>query len=200
MATITATKTGNWSDTTVWDLARAPLDGDTVLAVTYTITFDVDVNQANTTLNATSGNFRYSSAGTRNVTANANVGNHSTTGLIQNTSTGTLNFTGAITGGNGSYAYGANNASSGTITITTCTGGNGSYACGAHNASNGTITITTCTGGSGGAAYGASELARPHRTALAPAPAGDTTRSMRQEFRLRTSPDRPLPCRCGRRC
>ena len=155
MATITATKTGNWSDTTVWDLARAPLDGDTVLAVTYTITFDVDVNQANTTLNATSGNFRYSSAGTRNVTANANVGNHSTTGLIQNTSTGTLNFTGAITGGNGSYAYGANNASSGTITITTCTGGNGFSAYGANNASSGTITITTCTGGSGGSAYGA---------------------------------------------
>ena len=155
MATITATKTGNWSDTTVWDLARAPLDGDTVLAVTYTITFDVDVNQANTTLNATSGNFRYSSAGTRNVTANANVGNHSTTGLIQNTSTGTLNFTGAITGGNGSYAHGANNASTGTITITTCTGGSGNYAYGANNDSSGTITITTCTGGSGVAAWGA---------------------------------------------
>ena len=57
MATITATKSGNWSDTTVWDLGRAPVDGDLVQAVSYVIDFDVDINQPNTVLDATTGSY-----------------------------------------------------------------------------------------------------------------------------------------------
>ena len=155
MATITATKSGNWSDTTVWDLGRAPVDGDLVQAVSYVIDFDVDINQPSTVLNATSGYFRYNGGATRNVTANANLGTHSTAGLIQNSAVGTLNFYGIVVGGSGSNAYGAINNAAGTITVTTATGGSGSNAYGAINNAAGTITVTTATGGSGSYAYGA---------------------------------------------
>ena len=155
MATITATKSGNWSDTTVWDLGRAPVDGDLVQAVSYVIDFDVDINQPSTVLNATSGYFRYNGGATRNVTANANLGTHSTAGLIQNSAVGTLNFYGIVVGGSGSNAYGAINNAAGTMTVTTATGGSGSYAYGVFNSAAGTITVTTATGGSGSYAYGA---------------------------------------------
>ena len=154
MATITATKSGNWSDTTVWDLGRAPVDGDLVQAVSYVIDFDVDINQPSTVLNATSGYFRYNGGATRNVTANANLGTHSTAGLIQNSAVGTLNFYGIVVGGSGSNAYGAINNAAGTITVTTATGGSGSNAYGAINNAAGTMTVTTATGGSGSGAYG----------------------------------------------
>ena len=155
MATITATKSGNWSDTTVWDLGRAPVDGDLVQAVSYVIDFDVDINQPSTVLNATSGYFYYNGGATRNVTANANLGTHSTAGLIQNSAVGTLNFYGIVVGGSGSYAYGVFNSAAGTITVTTATGGSGSSAFGAINNAAGTMTVTTATGGSGSNAYGA---------------------------------------------
>ena len=154
MATITATKSGNWSDTTVWDLGRAPVDGDLVQAVSYVIDFDVDINQPSTVLNATSGYFYYNGGATRNVTANANLGTHSTAGLIQNSAVGTLNFYGIVVGGSGSYAYGVFNSAAGTITVTTATGGSGSNAYGAINNAAGTMTVTTATGGSGSYAYG----------------------------------------------
>ena len=154
MATITATKSGNWSDTTVWDLGRAPVDGDLVQAVSYVIDFDVDINQPSTVLNATSGYFYYNGGATRNVTANANLGTHSTAGLIQNSAVGTLNFYGIVVGGSGSYAYGVFNSAAGTITVTTATGGSGSSAFGAINNAAGTMTVTTATGGSGSGAFG----------------------------------------------
>ena len=155
MATITATKSGNWSDTTVWDLGRAPVDGDLVQAVSYVIDFDVDINQPSTVLNATSGYFRYNGGATRNVTANANLGTHSTAGLIQNSAVGTLNFYGIVVGGSGSNAYGAINNAAGTITVTTATGGSGIGAYGVFNSAAGTMTVTTATGGSGGSTHGA---------------------------------------------
>jgi len=146
MATITATKSGNWSDTTVWDLGRAPVDGDLVQAVSYVIDFDVDINQPSTVLNATSGYFRYNGGATRNVTANANLGTHSTAGLIQNSAVGTLNFYGIVVGGSGSYAYGAINNAAGTMTVTTATGGSGSNAYGAINNAAGTMTVDLAVG------------------------------------------------------
>jgi len=146
MATITATKSGNWSDTTVWDLGRAPVDGDLVQAVSYVIDFDVDINQPSTVLNATSGYFRYNGGATRNVTANANLGTHSTAGLIQNSAVGTLNFYGIVVGGSGSNAYGVFNSAAGTITVTTATGGSGSNANGATNNAAGTMTVDLAVG------------------------------------------------------
>jgi len=146
MATITATKSGNWSDTTVWDLGRAPVDGDLVQAVSYVIDFDVDINQPSTVLNATSGYFRYNGGATRNVTANANLGTHSTAGLIQNSAVGTLNFYGIVVGGSGSSAYGAMNYAAGTMTVTTATGGSGSNAYGAINNAAGTMTVDLAVG------------------------------------------------------
>ena len=146
MATITATKSGNWSDTTVWDLGRAPVDGDLVQAVSYVIDFDVDINQPSTVLNATSGYFRYNGGATRNVTANANLGTHSTAGLIQNSAVGTLNFYGIVVGGSGGNAFGAMNNAAGTMTVTTATGGSGTNAHGAINNAAGTMTVDLAVG------------------------------------------------------
>lgn len=146
MATITATKSGNWSDTTVWDLGRAPVDGDLVQAVSYVIDFDVDINQPSTVLNATSGYFYYNGGATRNVTANANLGTHSTAGLIRNSAVGTLNFYGIVVGGSGIGAYGVFNSAAGTITVTTATGGSGSGAYGAVNNAAGTMTVDLAVG------------------------------------------------------
>ena len=42
MATIKATKAGNWSDTTVWDLARIPVVGDTIDLDGHLVAFDAD--------------------------------------------------------------------------------------------------------------------------------------------------------------
>jgi len=46
MATITATKSGNWSDITVWDLGRVPIAGDDVALAGYTIVWDTAQTEA----------------------------------------------------------------------------------------------------------------------------------------------------------
>ena len=50
MSTITATKAGNWSDTTVWDLGRIPANGDTVDLHGYVVNLDVATIPATGTL------------------------------------------------------------------------------------------------------------------------------------------------------
>jgi len=42
-ATITATKAGNWTDTTVWDLSRVPADTDDVALAGYDIVWDAGI-------------------------------------------------------------------------------------------------------------------------------------------------------------
>lgn len=43
MATITATKSGNWTDATVWDLGRIPAVGDTVKLAGFSVVFNADL-------------------------------------------------------------------------------------------------------------------------------------------------------------
>ena len=155
MATIVAVRSGNWSDTTVWDLERTPADGELVQAGAYIIEFDEDVDQPNTVLDATTGSYQYSGAGTRSVTANANMGTHTGNGIVRNAATGTLHFPGEVVGGSGSSAYGAYNSGAGSMIIGTATGGSGGNAFGAYNSGAGSMIIGTATGGSGSSAYGA---------------------------------------------
>ena len=155
MAIIVAVRSGNWSDTTVWDLERTPADGELVQAGAYIIEFDEDVDQPNTVLDATTGSYQYSGAGTRSVTANANMGTHTGNGIVRNAATGTLHFPGEVVGGSGSSAYGAYNSGAGSMIIGTATGGSGWNAYGAYIAYSGSMIIGTATGGSGVGAYGA---------------------------------------------
>jgi hypothetical protein len=60
MPTITATKAGNWSDTSVWDLTRVPQDGDDVALAGYIIVWDI----AQTRIPATGTLASISSTGT----------------------------------------------------------------------------------------------------------------------------------------
>ena len=155
MAIIVAVRSGNWSDTTVWDLERTPADGEFVQAGAYIIEFDEDVDQPNTVLNATTGSYQYSGAGTRSVTANANMGTHTGNGIVRNAATGTLHFPGEVVGGSGSSAYGAYNSGAGSMIIGTATGGSAVGAHGAYNSGAGSMTIDTANGGSGWNAFGA---------------------------------------------
>ena len=146
MATIVAVRSGNWSDTTVWDLERTPADGELVQAGAYIIEFDEDVDQPNTVLDATTGSYQYSGAGTRSVTANANMGTHTGNGIVRNAATGTLHFPGEVVGGSGSSAYGAYIAYSGSMIIGTATGGSGVGAYGAYNDSYGELHCDLAVG------------------------------------------------------
>lgn len=156
MTTINAQAGGNWSATGTWAGGVVPVDGDVANALTFIVTFDVDINQPNTTLTATSGFFRHTASGvTRTVTAKADLGTHVTSGLIQNTGTGTLIFNGPIKAGNGSSAHGLNNGTSGTVIVNgLVTGGSGTNAYGAQNGGAGTLTVQSAIGGSGSGAYG----------------------------------------------
>ena len=50
MPTITATKAGNWSDTTVWDLGRVPASGDNIVLGGYAITLDAAAESVSLTI------------------------------------------------------------------------------------------------------------------------------------------------------
>jgi len=176
MATLTAVKSGDFHDPTVWDLGRVPGVGDTAKPASYIITITQNVTCDRLDGTAQNGYFQCSTPGIT-ITANAQAGNvillrfSHTSGEctvngtvtggsgsgaygVQNNSTGTVNVTTAI-GGSGQYAYGACNYSSGTVNVTTAIGGSGQYAYGAYNYSSGTVNVTTAIGGSGGSAYGA---------------------------------------------
>ncbi len=161
MATLTATKNGNWSDPTVWG-GSTPVDGDTVNADSYIIDFDVDVTPPNTLLTSTTGYFRYTGAGARTVQAKADAGTHATwwIGLIVMGGAGTLTFDGPVKGGAGNNVFGAVNNGAGTLNVATATGGAGVNAHGAYNAAAGTLRCGLAVGsdwgvgGSGSYAHG----------------------------------------------
>lgn len=177
MAIVRAVKSGNWSDTTVWNTGALPTSADDVYSNTFTVTIDqsatvLQISNASATGVTAGGGFTMSAGGytlTANVNASAtvdcltvSVGSGSIASVVGNvqagstgrginmSGTGTLNITGNITGGTGNLGYGVNNNSSGTLSITgSVTGGSGLNAHGCYNASSGTTTITgTLTGGS----------------------------------------------------
>jgi hypothetical protein len=172
VATITAVRSGNWSDTShvtgPWPGASTPTtkpaSGDTVEAASYVITIDESVTVA--TLQATA-NGRFEVANAQNITVgtigpNGTVANGlirctHTTGTvtitlttcncnrtaIYNADVGAVQITGSLIGGTNSDAYGVYNAGAGTVTVTgSVTGRTQARSYGAHNAGVGTITVS----------------------------------------------------------
>lgn len=169
-ATIAATKAGNWSDTTVWDLGRVPAAGDDVALASYAIVWDAG---AGTRIPATSGtltSITASGAGQITVAMNT-IGTcslYATTitcgtaaGIISTSGNGasaTLTITGNITAGSASGAYGVTtgSATNFTLAIVGNTTGGSAANCQALRIGN-TCTVTqsgNVTGGSNGTANG----------------------------------------------
>lgn len=107
MANRYATKTGNWSDATVWDGGTTlPGSGDTVRPNNFIVTIDQDISVVALTTNASSpaaagGQFVVSSiASTRSITLSATLMAKTTTPTLSLTaSSGVLTLTAPITGG-----------------------------------------------------------------------------------------------------
>lgn len=148
MANRYATKTGNWSDVTVWDGGTdLPTTGDTVRPNTYTVTIDQDITVTLLTNNASApasagGSFALNN----NVTVNANITAYAVNCVtLSGTNNATIN--GTLTGGSSgsSDQCAIRKTSTGTLTITGNvlggTGGSG-YNCGLWVSATGTINIT----------------------------------------------------------
>jgi hypothetical protein len=178
-ATITATKAGNWSDTSVWDLGRIPAAGDDVALAGYVIVWDTALVR----IPSTSGTLTsISSTGTAGqislalddaafhggaslyVTTMTAGTKPSTAGLLLVTGTtdhvlSITTGTGAgegIIGGSNTSASGVSLTGTGTINIFgNIKAGTGAYANGVNNVSTGTIAITgNVSADSGICAYG----------------------------------------------
>jgi hypothetical protein len=113
MANRYATKTGNWSDVTVWDGGTLPQPGDVVRPNNFTVTIDQDITVAQLTNSAAApavanGTFVVSGVGPRIINSNL-----LTTGsaLVSITNAGAdVTVNGAVTSGasNGSLSIGVN--------------------------------------------------------------------------------------------
>jgi len=175
-ATITATKEGNWSDTTVWDLSRVPTDGDDVVLGGYAITWDSaqatipasgilntisDAGASGRIILALDSAFCNSGCALNVTTATCGT---STNGLIDVTGAGATTNTLTVTtgtgagegviGGSASSACGLRNTSTGTVIVTNAIGGSAISAYGVRNNSSGAIIVTNAIGGSASSAHG----------------------------------------------
>lgn len=177
MATITATKAGNWSDTSVWDLGRIPAADDDVALAGYVIVWDTAVTRIPATGTLTS----ISSTGTAGQITLAldDAAFHSGAGLYVTTMTagtkasaGILTISGTtdhaltivvgtgagegIIGGTSNASYCVSTSTAVTVNITgNVTGGSSTSCHGVYAAGGPTVSVTgSCTGGSGNSAAG----------------------------------------------
>ena len=144
MAIRYATKTGNWSDVTVWDGGTTkPTTGDTVVANTYTVTIDEDVDIGSGTIQtlaagggASGGGFTLPSG--RSITANVLAGTTACVTCSAGNQTINGNCTGSATT---SGIRAVNKATTGIVTINgNCTGG------GASGTAHGVSLTSICEG------------------------------------------------------
>jgi len=165
MADVRAVKSGNWSDTTVWNTGALPTSADDVWANTFTVAADttttvLSIRNGSTTGVTAGGGFTAVNGVTLTLTGAGVVATGTVTCFTSNLTTGqSCTITGNVAAG--TTGNGAVNSSSGTLIITgSCTGASGSGSgVGALNSAGGTLTITgNCSGGSSNnaAAAGAS--------------------------------------------
>ncbi len=161
MANVYAVKSGNWSDTTVWNTGALPTSADDVYANNRTVTVDVSATVLSIRNGASSpivagGTFVPTNGITLTLTGSGVVNGNVTTTFVSNLTSGqycTIN--GNINGG--TTGSGLTNANLGTVNINgSCSAAGGSVAC-VNNVSSGTVIITgDCFAGSnsgGGTPY-----------------------------------------------
>jgi len=163
MATITAAKAGNWSDTTVWNGGVVPGNGDTADFNGFVIAMDIATIPASGTLleirsPAKVGQLTIALNALANRVINATTitpGTVGATGFIRvnDTTTNSLTINGNTESG---PSVGIYRNSNGPLFINgNLTGGTGNYHYGLVNQTIGAITmIGNLTGGSGMLAYG----------------------------------------------
>jgi hypothetical protein len=151
MANVYATKTGNWSDTTVWNTGTLPTSADDVRANAFTVTINQDITVISIRTDASSpavagGGFSNTTAG-RNITANIVAG--STNCL---TTTASINVVGNVNGGTGNQSFGITSSTVSAVIslIGNCTAGSNNNSGGIILNASGTINITgNANGGTG---------------------------------------------------
>lgn len=161
MATIKATKAGNWSDTSVWDLGRIPQADDDVALAGYVIVWDTSITRIPATGTLTSisststagqitlalDDVAFHGGASLYATTITAARKPATSGMILVTGTTdhVLTVTGDLINGDNSGAEALNNTGTGTVNIigniTTSTVGS-STAYGVRNTSTGTINVT----------------------------------------------------------
>ena len=156
MANVYAVKSGNWSDTTLWNTGNLPAAIDDVYANNFSVTIDINTQVLSIrTLSATSvtrgGRFFINNG----ISLSADVISGGSTVLtFLSASPNSCTLYGSITGGNGlpGSFYGVLNNSSGTINIfspiiqswsSTNSYGNASSNAAVFNNSTGTLNIST---------------------------------------------------------
>lgn len=166
MAIVRAVKSGNWSDTTVWNTGALPTSADDVYSNTFTVTIDtsptvLSISNATATGVTAGGSFVPSNGITLTCTgAGITAGSTVTPCFTSSLTSGqSCSLVANITGGSGNGSYGVSNSGAGTVNITgNCTGGSASTGPnGVNNGSTGAVNITgNCTGGAGTNSHGAS--------------------------------------------
>lgn len=163
MAIVRAVKSGNWSDTTVWNTGALPTSADDVYSNTFTVTIDVSptvlsIRSSSTTGVTAGGKFVINTSG---IVLNSNVLGQNTSSTpvvycleVSLTSGQSVAINGNITAGGGGNTNGMVLLTVGSVTITgACAGTSGGL--GVYNNSSGTINIIgSCTSGSSGGTVG----------------------------------------------
>lgn len=173
-ATITATKAGNWSDTSVWDLGRIPAAGDDVALAGYDIVWDTSITRipasgtlasitspgtGHITLDLSDAAFHggasiYSTkiqAGTKIASDKGILTVTGTTDHVLTINVGTT--PNGLIGGSESESYGCHSSTTGTINVIgDILSGAGSYRIGMAFWGNGSLNVTgSIYGGKGNA-------------------------------------------------
>jgi len=151
MANVYAVKTGNWSDTTVWNTGTLPTASDDVRANGFTVTInqDITVLSINTTASspAVAGGGFSNSTALRNINANIVAGSSNCL-----TTTASVNVVGNVNGGTGNQSYGIISSTASVVIslIGNCTAGTNNNSGGIYLGAPGTINITgNANGGTG---------------------------------------------------
>lgn len=159
MAIVRAVKSGNWSDTTVWNTGALPTSADDVFSNTFTVTIDISptvlsVSNAAATGVTAGGSFVPNNGITLTCTG-AGVSSGSTAAhcILSSLTAGQSCGIVANCASGSNQASAVQNNGAGTVNITgNCQGGaGGAGSIAARNASTGTINITgNVVGGSAG--------------------------------------------------